>query len=126
MERCGNRVRKEEVFNFANEVEKFLKLLEGTYIQSDNELTLEKIKKQKECIELLLYDFKPNLYDEYSKIVKIAYEKMISAKREYERVVMEHCSNYIIESAKENYNKNAAAYESYKEFRNSLKLELSK
>lgn len=126
MERCGSKVKKEEIFNFANEVEKFLKLLNGTYIQTDDELTLEKIERQKECIELLLDNFKPNLYDEYSKKVKIAYEKMMKAKKEYLRVVVEHCSNDIIESAKEDYNKKAIYYEKYKEFRNELKVELSK
>lgn len=126
MEANGNRVKKEDVYKLVEEFERFLHLLEGTCIQSQSEYTLRAIEKQKERIELLIPNFKPSFYEEYSKKTKNEYKSMIIAKKEYERVVKEHCTLDTIERAKDDYRKASEQYENSKSYRDRLKLELSK
>ncbi|MGL4109017.1 hypothetical protein [Clostridium sp. LP20] len=121
-----NRIKKADVYKLVREFERFLYLLEGTCIQSQNKYILREIEKQKEIIELLIPEFKPSLYEEYSIRVKNEYRIMIVARKEYERVVREHCTPDTIACAKEEYRKLAEQYEKSKAYRERLKSELSK
>lgn len=95
-----NRLVKEEVYNFAKEVEKFLEMLNGTTIQSKYKYELYNIEKQKNKLEKLVSNFQPTLYEEYSLKTKKYYEEMLYSKKEFERVVKEKCFESVIEEKK--------------------------
>lgn len=126
MELNGRRFKKEEVFLLAKEIKKFLKIIEGTSIEAENEYILKSIESQKKNLERILVNYEPTIYEEYSDKVKIAYNKMISTKNEYNRVVSEQCYDETIEKAKEDYRAAALEYEKVKEYRDRLKKELEK
>ena len=121
MEKTRNRFLKEEVYKFAEEVEKFLELLNGTTIQSKYKQELYDIEKQKSKLEKLIVEFKPSIYEEYSMKTKRAYEEMLYAKKEFERVKKENCFESVIEERKLIYKEKAKKYENMKEYRNKLK-----
>lgn len=121
-----NRIIKEEVYDFAKEVEKFLDMLNGTIIQSKYKYDIYAIEKQKNKLEKLVSNFQPTLYEEYSLKTKKYYEEMLYAKKEFERVVKEKCFESVIEEKKNIYKEKAKSYEDIKEYRNKLKEILEK
>ncbi|MDQ0149658.1 hypothetical protein ACFO6R_15900 [Eubacterium multiforme] len=121
MEKTGDRFLKEEVYKFAKEVEIFLEMLNGTIIQSKYKNELHNIERQKSKLEKLVSDFKPSIYEEYSMKTKRAYEEMLYAKREFERVKKEKCFKEVIEEKELIYKEKANKYEDIKEYRNKLK-----
>ncbi|MBY0756283.1 hypothetical protein K5V21_12580 [Clostridium sardiniense] len=116
-----NKIPKEEIYKFSEEVEKFLKMLNGTTIQSNYKNEIYDIEKQKNKLEKLVLNFKPTLYEEYSMKTKRAYQEMIYAKKEFERVVKEKCFESVIDEKKDIYKEKAQTYENTKEYRNKLK-----
>lgn len=121
-----NRLVKEEVYNFAKEVEKFLEMLNGTTIQSKYKYELYNIEKQKNKLEKLVSNFQPTLYEEYSLKTKKYYEEMLYSKKEFERVVKEKCFESVIEEKKNTYREKVKRYEDIKKYRNKLKEILDK
>ncbi|WP_338631289.1 hypothetical protein [Clostridium baratii] len=124
MRASGNKISKEEVYKFSEEVEKFLNMLNGITIYSRYKHEINDIEMQKNKIENLVLKFKPTIYEEYSMQTKRAYEEMIYAKKELERVIKEKCYESTIELQREMYMKKAREYERIKEFRNKLKVTL--
>ncbi|WP_347043147.1 hypothetical protein [Bacteroides fragilis] len=116
----GNKINKNEVYKFAKEVDQFLQLLNGVIIQAENE-RLEEIEKQKYKLEAIVNKFTPTLYEEYSNKTKYAYNAMIQARMEYERLIVNKGSNEAIVSALEKYNAKVAEYNLRKEYRDKLK-----
>lgn len=117
----GNKINKNEVYKFAKEVDQFLQLLNGVIIQAENE-RLEEIEKQKYKLEAIVNKFTPTLYEEYSNKTKYAYNAMIQAKSEYERLIGNKGSNEAIVKALEEYKAKSEDYRRKKEYRNKLKL----
>ncbi|WWU65638.1 hypothetical protein QJR26_04550 [Clostridium baratii] len=118
---AGNKIIKEEVYKFSEEVEKFLNMLNGITIHTRYKHEINDIEMQKNKIEKLVLKFKPTIYEEYSMKTKRAYEEMIYAKKELERVIKEKCYESTIELQREIYIKKAQEYERIKEYRNKLK-----
>ena len=118
---AGNKIIKEEVYKFSEEVEKFLNMLNGITIHTRYKHEINDIEMQKNKIEKLVLKFKPTIYEEYSMKTKRAYEEMIYAKKELARVIKEKCYESVIELQREKYNEKAREYERIKEYRNKLK-----
>ena len=118
---AGNKIIKEEVYKFSEEVEKFLNMLNGITIYSRYKHEINDIEMQKNKMEKLVLKFKPTIYEEYSMKTKRAYEEMIYAKKELERVIKEKCYESTIELQREIYKEKAREYERIKEYRNKLK-----
>ncbi|WWU63297.1 hypothetical protein QJR26_09660 [Clostridium baratii] len=118
---AGNKIIKEEVYKFSEEVEKFLNMLNGITIYSRYKHEINDIEMQKNKIEKLVLKFKPTIYEEYSMKTKRAYREMIYAKKELERVIKEKCYYSTIELQREIYKEKAREYERIKEYRNKLK-----
>ena len=118
---AGNKIIKEEVYKFSEEVEKFLNMLNGITIHTRYKHEINDIEMQKNKIEKLVLKFKPTIYEEYSMKTKRAYEEMIYAKKELERVIKEKCYESTIELQREIYMKKAQEYERIKKYRNKLK-----
>lgn len=117
----GNKINKNEVYKFAKEVDQFLQLLNGVIIQAESD-KLDKIENQKYKLETIVNKFTPTLYEEYSVKTKYAYNAMIKAKREYERLIEVKSSNKAIEKALEEYKARAEDYRIKKDYRDKLKL----
>lgn len=117
----GNKINKNEVYKFAKEVDQFLQLLNGVIIQAESD-KLGKIENQKYKLETIVNKFTPTLYEEYSVKTKYAYNAMIKAKREYERLIEVKSSNKAIEKALEEYKARAEDYRIKKDYRDKLKL----
>lgn len=115
------RFKKDDVFYFAREVKRLLDLLSGTTIHYKDEYKVKTIEEQMSKIENLLYDFEPTIYEEYSLKTKYAYNNMIKARKEYERVVGEKCYKETIEEYRIAYENSVREYERLKEYRNKLK-----
>ena len=115
------RFKKEEVYYFTREVKRLLDLLNGTTIHYKDEYKIKIIEEQMGKIENLLYDFEPTIYDEYSMKTKYAYNNMIRAKKEYDRVVAEKCYKETIEEYRIAYENSVKEYERLKDYRNKLK-----
>jgi len=113
--------KKEEVYYFTREVKRLLDLLSGTTIHYKDEYKVKTIEEQMGKIENLLYDFEPTIYEEYSLKTKYAYNNMIKARKEYERVVTEKCYQKTIEEYKVAYENSVKEYERLKIYRNKLK-----
>lgn len=124
MSELTKRFKKDDVFYFAREVKRLLDLLNGTTIHYKDEYKIKIIEEQMGKIENLLYDFEPTIYDEYSMKTKYAYNNMIRAKKEYDRVVAEKCYKKTIEEYRIAYKNLVKEYERLKEYRNKLKLAL--
>jgi len=115
------RFKKDDVFYLAREVKRLLDLLNGTTIHYKDEYKIKIIEEQMGKIENLLYDFEPTIYDEYSMKTKYAYNNMIRAKKEYDRVVAEKCYKETIEEYRIAYENSVKEYERLKDYRNKLK-----
>lgn len=125
MGRLSTTFKKEDVFYLSKEVKCLMDLLNGITLSCDDKFKLRHIEKQIIKIENLLYEFEPTIYDEYSLKTKYAYNKMIKAKKEYDRVVAEKCFNETIEEYKKNYEDSVNEYKKLKEYRDRLKDVLS-
>lgn len=115
------RFKKDDVFYFAREVKRLLDLLSGTTIHYKDEYKVKTIEEQMSKIENLLYDFEPTIYEEYSLKTKYAYNNMIKARKEYDRVVAEKCYKETIEEYRIAYENTVKEYERLKDYRNKLK-----
>lgn len=118
--------KKEDVFYLSKEVKHLMDLLNGTTIGCNDKIKLYYIEKQIDKIENLLYEFEPSVYDEYSLKTKYAYNKMIKAKKEYDRAVAEKCYNETIEEYRKEYENAINEYKKLKEYRDRLKDALSR
>lgn len=118
------RFKKDDVFYFAREVKRLLDLLSGTTIHYKDEYKVKTIEEQMGKIENLLYNFEPTIYEEYSLKTKYAYNNMIKARKEYDRVVAEKCYKETIEEYRIAYENSVKEYERLKKYRNKLKLAL--
>lgn len=125
MWKLSTTFRKEDVFYLSNEVKCLMDLLNGIILSCDDKFKLRNIEKQIIKIENLLYEFEPTVYDEYSVKTKYAYNQMIKARKEYDRVVAEKCFNETIEEYKKNYEDSVNEYKKLKEYRDRLKDVLS-
>lgn len=125
MGRLSKNFKKEEVFYLSKEVKYLMDLLNGTTLFCEDKIKLRHIEQQIVKIENLLYEFEPTIYDEYSLKTKYAYNKMIKAKKEYERVVTEKCFKETIEEYRKNYEDELNEYKRLKEYRDKLKEVLS-
>lgn len=125
MWKLSTTFRKEDVFYLSNEVKCLMDLLNGIILSCDDKFKLRNIEKQIIKIENLLYEFEPTVYDEYSLKTKYAYNQMIKARKEYDRVVAEKCFNETIEEYKKNYEDSVNEYKKLKEYRDRLKDVLS-
>lgn len=114
-------LKKEEVYYFAKEVSKLLDLLNGTTISCNDTSRKFTIENQMSKVENLLYNFEPTIYEEYSLKTKYAYNNMIKARKEYDRVVSEKCYKETIEEYRISYENTVKEYERLKEYRNKLK-----
>lgn len=121
MSELTKRFKKDDVFYFTREVKRLLDLLNGTTIHYKDEYKIKIIEEQMGKIENLLYDFEPTIYDEYSMKTKYAYNNMIRAKKEYDRVVAEKCYKETIEEYRIVYENSVKEYERLKDYRNRLK-----
>ncbi len=115
------KFKKDDVFYFAREVKRLLDLLSGTTIHYKDEYKVKTIEEQMGKIENLLYDFEPTIYEEYSLKTKYAYNNMIKARKEYDRVVAEKCYKETIEEYRIAYKNTVKEYERLKDYRNKLK-----
>lgn len=113
--------KKEEVYYFSKEVSKLLELLNGITIVCNDKNRTFTIENQMNKIENLLYRYEPTIYEEYSVKTKYAYNDMIKAKKEYDRVVAEKCYQETIEEYKVAYENAVKEYERLKAYRNKLK-----
>lgn len=113
--------KKEEVYYFTKEVSKLLYLLNGTTIVCNDKKRTFTIERQMNKIENLLYRYEPTIYEEYSIKTKYAYNNMIRAREEYDRVVAEKCYQETIEDYKVTYESSVKEYERLKKYRNKLK-----
>ena len=125
MSKLSKKFKKEEVFYLSKEVKYLVDLLDGITLICEDKFKLRYIEQQIIKVENLLYEFEPTIYDEYSLKTKYAYNKMIKAKKEYERVVIEKCFKEIIEEYKKNYEDTLNEYKKLKEYRDKLKEVLS-
>lgn len=125
MSKLSKNFKKEKVFYLSKEVKYLMDLLNGTTLICENKFKLRHIEQQIIKVENLLYEFEPTIYDEYSLKTKYAYNKMIKAKKEYERVVIEKCFKETIEEYKKNYEDTLNEYKKLKEYRDKLKEVLS-
>lgn len=125
MSKLSKKFKKEEVFYLSKEVKYLVDLLDGITLICEDKFKLRYIEQQIIKVENLLYEFEPTIYDEYSLKTKYAYNKMIKAKKEYERVVIEKCFKEIIEEYKKNYEDTLSEYKKLKEYRDKLKEVLS-
>ncbi|CAM2079420.1 MAG: hypothetical protein NSGCLCUN01_03640 [uncultured Clostridium sp.] len=114
-------IKKEEVYYFTREVKRLLDLLNGTTISCNDTSRKFTIENQMTKIENLLYKYEPTIYEEYSIKTKYAYNKMIKARKEYDRVVAEKCYKETIEEYRIAYENSVKEYERLKEYRNKLK-----
>lgn len=121
MEKLTKSIKKEEVYYFVKEVSKLLDLLNGTTISCNNNSRKFNIENQMSKIENLLYKYEPTIYEEYSFKTKYAYNNMIKARKEYDRVVAEKCYKETIEEYRIAYENTVKEYERLKEYRNKLK-----
>lgn len=121
MSKLSKYFKKEEVFYFSKEVKHLMDLLNGTTIGCNDKIKLNYIEKQIDKIENLLYKFEPTIYDEYSAKTKFAYNNMIKAKKEYDRVVAEKCYEEVIEDYRKIYENSTNEYKRLKEYRDKLK-----
>ena len=126
MEKLTKSIKKEEVYYFVKEVSKLLDLLNGTTISCNDTSRKFNIENQMSKIENLLYKYEPTIYEEYSLKTKYAYNNMIKARKEYERVVLEKCYKETIEEYRIAYENTVKKYERLKEYRNKLKSALQK
>ena len=117
--------KKEEVFQFSNEVQKLIELLNGTTIVSEDPGRIKIIDKQLSKLENLVIKFEPTIYDEYSMKTKYAYNNMLKQRKEYDRVVAEKCYSDVIEEYKNKYDDSVSEYKRLKEYRDRLKEALS-
>lgn len=124
MSELTRRFKKDDVFYLTREVKRLLDLLNGTTIHYKDEYKIKIIEEQMGKIENLLYDFEPTIYDEYSMKTKYAYNNMIRARKEYDRVVAEKCYKETIEEYRIAYENSVKEYERLKDYRNKLKLAL--
>lgn len=113
--------KKEEVYYFSKEVSKLLELLNGITIVCNDKNRTFTIENQMNKIENLLYRYEPTIYEEYSVKTKYAYNDMIKARKEYDRVVAEKCYQETIEEYKVAYENAVKEYERLKAYRNKLK-----
>lgn len=113
--------KKEEVYYFAREVSSLLELLNGTLILSKTSSKKIAIENQMSKIETLLYKYKPTIYEEYSFKTKYAYNNMVEARKEYDRVVAEKCFKETIDEYRIAYENSIKEYERLKNYRNKLK-----
>lgn len=113
--------KKEEVYYFSKEVSKLLELLNGITIVCNDKNRTFTIENQMNKIENLLYRYEPTIYEEYSVKTKYAYNDMIKARKEYDRVVAEKCYQETIEKYKVAYENAVKEYERLKAYRNKLK-----
>lgn len=125
MGRLSTTFKKEDVFYLSKEVKCLMDLLNGITLSCDDKFKLRHIEKQIIKIENLLYEFEPTVYDEYSLKTKYAYNQMIKARKEYDRVVEEKCFNETIEEYKKKYEDSVNEYKKLKEYRDRLKDVLS-
>ncbi len=116
--------KKEEVYYFTKEVSKLLDLLNGTTIVCNDKKRTFTIENQMKKIENLLYKYEPTIYEEYSIKTKYAYNNMIKARKEYDRVIANKCYKETIEEYKVAYETSIKEYERLKEYRNKLKSSL--
>ena len=121
MEKLTKSIKKEEVYYFVKEVSKLLDLLNGTTISCNDTSRKFTIENQMSKIENLSYKFEPTIYEEYSLKTKYAYNNMIKARKEYERVVAEKCYQETIEEYRIAYENTVKEYERLKDYRNKLK-----
>ena len=121
MEKLTKSIKKEEVYYFVKEVSKLLDLLNGTTISCNDTSRKFNIENQMSKIENLSYKFEPTIYEEYSLKTKYAYNNMIKARKEYERVFSEKCYQETIEEYRIAYEKTVKEYERLKDYRNKLK-----
>ena len=121
MEKLTKSIKKEEVYYFVKEVSKLLDLLNGTTISCNDTSRKFTIENQMSKIENLSYKFEPTIYEEYSLKTKYAYNNMIKARKEYDRVVEEKCYKETIEEYRITYENSVREYERLKEYRNKLK-----
>ena len=121
MEKLTKSIKKEEVYYFVKEVSKLLDLLNGTTISCNDTSRKFNIENQMSKIENLSYKFEPTIYEEYSLKTKYAYNNMIKARKEYDRVVEEKCYKETIEEYRITYENSVREYERLKEYRNKLK-----
>lgn len=125
MSKLSKKFKKEEVFYLSKEVKCLMELLNGTTLFCEDKIKLRNIEQQIIRVENLLYEFEPTIYDEYSLKTKYAYNKMIKAKKEYQRVVIEKCFKETIEEYKKEYEDCVNEYKKLKEYRDRLKDVLS-
>ena len=125
MGRLSTNFKKEDVFHLNNEVKCLINLLSGITLFCEDKFKLRNIEKQIIKLENLLYKFEPSIYDEYSCKTKYAYDKMIKAKKEYDRVIAEKCFNETIEGYRRSYEESVNEYKKLKEYRDRLKDALS-
>ncbi len=118
--------KKEEVYYFTKEVSKLLDLLNGTTIVCNDKNRTFTIERQMSKVENILFKYEPTIYEEYSIKTKYAYNNMIKARNEYNRVVSEKCYKEIIEECKVVYENSVKEYERLKEYRDKLKSALEK
>ncbi|WP_133015748.1 hypothetical protein [Clostridium cuniculi] len=121
MEKLTKSIKKEEVYYFVKEVSKLLDLLNGTTINCNDISRKFTIENQMSKVENLSYKFEPTIYEEYSLKTKYAYNNMIKARKEYERVVAEKCYKETIEEYRIVYENTVKEYERLKAYRNKLK-----
>lgn len=121
MEKLTKSIKKEEVYYFVKEVNKLLDLLNGTTISCNDSSRKLTIENQMRKIENLLHKYEPTIYEEYSLKTKYAYNNMIKARKEYERVFSEKCYQETIEEYRIAYEKTVKEYERLKDYRNKLK-----
>lgn len=121
MEKLTKSIKKEEVYYFVKEVNKLLDLLNGTTISCNDSIRKFTIENQMSKIENLLHKYEPTIYEEYSLKTKYAYNNMIKARKEYERVFSEKCYQETIEEYRRAYEKTVKEYERLKDYRNKLK-----
>ncbi|MDU3546412.1 MAG: hypothetical protein E7F83_03210 [Clostridium sp.] len=121
MSKLSKNFKKEEVFYFTREVKKLLELLNGTTISCTDKGKIFIIENQMNKLENLLYKYEPTIYEEYSIKTAHAYNKMIRARKEYDRVVAEKCYKETIEECKITYENSVKEYERLKDYRNKLK-----
>ena len=121
MEKLTKSIKKEEVYYFVKEVNKLLDLLNGTTINCNDSIRKFTIENQMSKIENLLHKYEPTIYEEYSLKTKYAYNNMIKARKEYERVFSEKCYQETIEEYRIAYEKTVKEYERLKDYRNKLK-----
>lgn len=121
MEKLTKSIKKEEVYYFVKEVSKLLDLLNGTTISCNDTSRKFTIENQMSKVENLSYKFEPTIYEEYSLKTKYAYNNMIKARKEYDRVVAEKCYKETIEEYRIAYENSVREYERLKDYRNKLK-----